>query len=184
MAELEDLTEKQKAFCREYIYDWNGRRAAIAAGYSEKTAAEMAYENLNKPHIKAYIDEIQKDLEKIAGMSRLRVLREHERLAFSSIAHLHETWVSRKVFEDLSEDQKSCIAEIQTQTRTEIKDDGVAVQVDFVKIKLYDKQKSLDSISKMLGYNAAEKMDLNLPETVKGFIIEPASRGTKEDSSQ
>lgn len=157
--ENSELNERQKAFCREYIFDWNGRRAAIAAGYSEKTAAEMAYENLNKPHIKAYIELIQADLEKIAGMSRLRVLREHEKLAFSNIAHLHDTWVTRKAFEELSEDQKACIMEIQTQTRTIDTEEGGSIQVDFVKIKLYDKHKSLESIAKLLGYNEPEKID-------------------------
>jgi phage terminase small subunit len=67
---VDELTEKQKIFCREYIFDWNGTRAAKAAGYSENTAAVIASENLNKPNIKAYIEEIQKDLEKIAGISR------------------------------------------------------------------------------------------------------------------
>lgn len=166
---MAELTEKQKIFCREYIYDWNASRAAREAGYSEKTAGEMGYENLRKPEIQAYISEIQKDLEKTAGISRLKILKEHEKLAFSSIAHLHQTWITRTEFENLTEEQKSCIAEISTQTRTEMKynpesEEQEPVQVDFVKIKLYDKQKSLDSISKMLGYNEAEKLQLSIPE--------------------
>jgi phage terminase small subunit len=32
------MTDKQKRFCEEYVKDWNATRAAIAAGYSEKTA--------------------------------------------------------------------------------------------------------------------------------------------------
>ena len=32
------LTDKQKAFCDEYLVDLNGKQAAIRAGYSEKTA--------------------------------------------------------------------------------------------------------------------------------------------------
>jgi hypothetical protein len=36
-----------------------------------------------------------------------------------------------------------------------------------VKIKLYDKQKALDSISKLLGYNPAEKVDLNMKADVQ-----------------
>jgi phage terminase small subunit len=66
-------------------------------------------------------------------------------------------------FENLTADQKACISEISTQTRIELKgpvDDRTEVQVDYVKIKLYDKQKALDSISKMLGYDAATKMEV------------------------
>jgi len=55
------LTEKQKMFCKEYMIDLNATRAAIAAGYSEKTASEMGYENLNKPQIQEYL---QKQLDK------------------------------------------------------------------------------------------------------------------------
>jgi phage terminase small subunit len=177
---IEELTEKQKAFCREYIFDWNATRAAKAAGYSENTASEMGYENLNKPQIKAYIEEIQKDLEKLSGISRLKVLQEHQKLAFSSIAHLHNSWITRKEFEQLTEDQKASIEEISTQTRFE-KDystdpEGATVQIDYVKIKLYSKQKSLDSINKMLGYDVAKKIELSAP--IRSFKISRASERT------
>lgn len=36
------LTEKQERFCREYLVDFNGSRAAEAAGYSKKTARQQA----------------------------------------------------------------------------------------------------------------------------------------------
>lgn len=42
------LTAKQERFCREYIIDLNATRAAIRAGYSEKTANRIASENLSK----------------------------------------------------------------------------------------------------------------------------------------
>jgi len=155
---VDELTEKQKVFCREYIFDWNATRAARVAGYSEDAIRAIASENLTKPNIKAYISEIQKDLEKTAGISRLQVIREHQKIAFGSIAHLHQTWITRKEFEDLTEDQKACIAEISTQTRTEVKKGECPVYVEYVKIKLHDKQKSLDSIAKMLGYNEPDKI--------------------------
>lgn len=176
-----DLTEKQKIFCREYIYDWNATRAAKAAGYSEKTAYSIGNENLSKPEIQAYLTEIQKDLEKIAGISRLRIANEHLKIINMSIAHLHNTWIERKDFEKLTAEQKECISEIQTQTRIEMKydpimEDQVPIQVDFVKIKLYDKQKAIDSLTKMFGYNEAEKMMISVPQkqtmTIGGQVIE------------
>jgi len=68
---MSKLTDKQEMFCREYVIDWNATRAAIAAGYSEDTAKQTGYENLTKPYIKEYIEEIQKDLAKLAGISAL-----------------------------------------------------------------------------------------------------------------
>jgi len=49
------MVGKQAPFVEEYLIDFNGTRAAIAAGYSEKTATSMASENLRKPHIIAAI---------------------------------------------------------------------------------------------------------------------------------
>jgi phage terminase small subunit len=176
--EKKELTGKQKRFCEEYIFDFNGTRAAKEAGYSEDTAYSIASENLRKPEIREYIKELESDLAKTSGISRLKVLREHEKLAFSSIAHLHNTWIERKEFEQLTEDQKAAIIEIQTQTRTEMKynpesEEQEPVQVDFVKIKLYDKQKSLDSICRMLGFDSAEKIELS--GGIKSYKIVPAS---------
>jgi phage terminase small subunit len=162
----DQLNEKQKAFCREYILDWNATRAALAAGYSESSARQIGSENLSKPYIQAYLKEIQLDLEKVAGISRLRIINEHINIINTSIAHLHLTWITRKEFDQLTNEQKSAIAELSYQTRTE-KDyskEGSPVQVDYVKIKLYDRQKSMDSLNKMLGYNEAEKVQHILPE--------------------
>ena len=52
------LTAKQQAFVDEYLIDLNATQAAIRAGYSLNTAAEMGWENLRKPRIKEAIDEI------------------------------------------------------------------------------------------------------------------------------
>lgn len=50
------LTAKQQRFCDEYLIDLNATQAAIRAGYSEKTAAVIATENLRKPNIAEYIE--------------------------------------------------------------------------------------------------------------------------------
>lgn len=52
------LTNKQEMFCREYIIDFNATRAALAAGYSEKSAYQIGSENLNKVEIQAFLSEL------------------------------------------------------------------------------------------------------------------------------
>lgn len=49
------LTRKQQAFADYYIETGNATEAAKKAGYSKKTADRIAYENLRKPEISAYI---------------------------------------------------------------------------------------------------------------------------------
>lgn len=79
---MNELTDKQRRFCEEYVIDWNATRAATAAGYSEKTARTIGAENLTKPNIQEYIEEIQKDLAKLAGVSALGNLIELKKIAF------------------------------------------------------------------------------------------------------
>ena len=56
-------TEKQRRFCDEYIKTGNATQAAIAAGYSQKTAPFIGSENLKKPYIRARIDERLAELQ-------------------------------------------------------------------------------------------------------------------------
>lgn len=49
------MNDRQKAFADYYIISGNATEAAIKAGYSKKTAKEIGYENLTKPHILEYI---------------------------------------------------------------------------------------------------------------------------------
>lgn len=61
----EQLTDKQEAFCLEYLVDLNGTKAAERAGYSSNSAYSIASENMRKPEIltriKALMDERSKE---------------------------------------------------------------------------------------------------------------------------
>jgi len=165
-----DLTPKQKIFCEEYVIDWNATRAAIKAGYSEKTASEMGYENLKKPHLAQYIEDIQKDLGKLAGVSALMNVLELKKIAFTNITDFKDGWMTEKDFEALEDDTKAALSEIQYQEKSGR--DGVE---RIVKFKLHDKQKAIEQLNKMLGFNAPEKhentnknIDIPLSQWVDG----------------
>lgn len=158
------LTEKEKNFCHEYVVDWNGGRAAREAGYSEKTCYVIANENLTKPKIKQYIDFIKNDYEMLCGISKTKQLKELHKIAYSNIAHLHNTWIELKEFENLTPEQKECIESIdpkieqkyQYNPNTESKE---PIEVKYIKIKLYSKLAAIEQINKMMGYNEAEKIN-------------------------
>lgn len=67
------LTIKQQRFCDEYLISGNATQAAIKAGYSPKTARNMAAENLTKPRICEYIENRLKELEaqKVADVTEV-----------------------------------------------------------------------------------------------------------------
>ena len=58
------LNAKQKLFCQEYIVDLNATQAAIRAGYSEKTACAIGTENLRKPNIAEFIQQLADERSK------------------------------------------------------------------------------------------------------------------------
>ena len=62
------LNARQERFCRAYVANrGKGAEAAREAGYSERTAREMAYENLTKPHVLARVRELQEEVLRSKG---------------------------------------------------------------------------------------------------------------------
>lgn len=70
------LTQKQKLFCEYYIENWNASDAARRAGYSKNSAGQIGEQNLKKLEIQEYIEEIQRDIAKLAGVSRLSIVKD------------------------------------------------------------------------------------------------------------
>jgi len=157
------LTGKERIFCHQYIIDWNGSRAAREAGYSKNSITEIASQNLAKLHIQQYINFIKNNIEEECGISKMKVVKELSKIAFSSIAHLHNTWIERTEFESLTDDQKASIESIDTKLQKRnigTREDPDIVDVEYVKIKLYSKLQASDLINKMLGYNMPEKKEI------------------------
>lgn len=72
------LSDKQVCFCLEYLKDFNGKRAAITAGYSERSAKNIATRMLTKDNrIREFI---QKQKEKIEKSKIMDIKEIQERL--------------------------------------------------------------------------------------------------------
>ena len=79
------ITDKQKRFVREWLVDMNGTRAAVRAGYSEKSAAQTASRLMKLPEVRAYRDALLKEEFDSLGLTRhslaVEVWRVYERCA-------------------------------------------------------------------------------------------------------
>ena len=71
-----DLTAQQLKFVEEYLIDRKGPRAAIAAGYSQKSAVSIAQQLLRKPKIRALVDAPKIALVKKSALDAEFVIRE------------------------------------------------------------------------------------------------------------
>lgn len=70
------LNEKQKQFCEEFIIDFNGAQAAIRAGYSKRSAKQIAFEHLTKPDLQAYIKELIENRNERTRITQDEVIRD------------------------------------------------------------------------------------------------------------
>lgn len=64
------LTAKQKRFVQEWMVDLCGTRAAVRAGYSEKSAANTASRLMKDPAVQAYRNELLKAKFDELGITR------------------------------------------------------------------------------------------------------------------
>jgi phage terminase small subunit len=163
------LTSKQERFCYEYCIDFNATQACIRAGYKSKCAAEVGRQNLIKVVIRDRIQHMKDNLAETAGISALKIINEHQKIAFSSVSEMYNDWFEMSEFNKLTADQKACIKSISTKVLKKnigTKDVPDIIDVEYVKIELYDKQKSLDSINAMCGFNAPIRQEIKNEITI------------------
>lgn len=94
------FTDKEATFVDEYLIDFNATQAAIRAGYSKKSAAEIGYENLRKPHIAAAIERAKRERAERAGMTADLQLADLLRDRFADIATLFDRNGAMKPLEE------------------------------------------------------------------------------------
>ena len=82
------LTDKQKRFCEEYLIDLNATKAAIRAGYKEKTAYAQGQRLLKKVEAQEYLQELMDERSKRTEITADRVLQELAAIAFSDRTEL------------------------------------------------------------------------------------------------
>ncbi len=148
------LTPKQKRFVEEYLADkeLNATKAAINAGYSEKTARQQGARLLTNVDIQNAIQEAQNKRSERVEITQDDVLKELIKLGFSNMLDYVQVSSDGLAYVDLStltREQAAAIQEITVDEYTEGKGEG-ARDVKKVKVKLADKKSALELIGKHL----------------------------------
>lgn len=181
------LTAKQQRFCDEYLIDLNATQAAIRAGYSKKTAEQLAYQLLQKTSVQNHIAELQKKREERTEITQDSVLHELALIAFAKASDYAKVVEKDAMIEvdgnmvpvldddgnpvkyrtvepiltdDLTEDQKKAIAVIKKGR-------------DGFEIKPYSKIQALELLGKHLGM-FTEKVEVKntTPNAFEGLTTE------------
>jgi phage terminase small subunit len=162
----EEIKFAHKRFCDEDVIDLNRSRAykvAYASCKKDSTAHTNACRLLKNAKVLAYIEEIQKNLSKLSGVTKLRNILALKDIAYSNVADLKSDWDEFKEWGDLTAAEKASISEI-THTETTVGED---MTVKVVKVKTHDKTKAIAILNKMLGFDMTSTTD-----ALKDFIFE------------
>lgn len=146
MAKKRKLTPKQRTFVGEFLVDLNATRAAVRAGYSQKTANRIASENLSKPVIRAAIDKAMAERSARTEVTQDRVLKELAKLAFFDVRELFDDQGNPIDVHNLSADTAAAIANINiTSYLTESGDLSTTS-----KFRILDKLRALELVGRHL----------------------------------
>lgn len=159
------LTIKQEKFCNKYVECGNAseayRYAYDCGKMSENGIWDEASKLLrNNPLVAQRVEYLKRNLAEASGISALMIVREHQKIAFSDATKIRNGWMSLKDFESLTPEEKACIKSIETKITKRVTNMGDEVIDEQVKITCYDKQRSLESITDILGYKAPEKKEV------------------------
>ncbi len=143
---------RHERFCREYITDLNGTRAAIAAGYGKKGARVRASELLTNRNIQVLLAKLMKKHADKLDLSAEKVLAELSKMGFSNMLDYMRVDEDGAFVLDLSKLTRDQAAAIQEYTvdATGGTGDGERKLVMRTRFKLADKIRALELLGKYL----------------------------------
>lgn len=174
------LNPRQTAFVAAYIKRPNATRAALEAGYSERSAHTTGSDLLKNPEIDAAIKE---HLARVLDVTADRVRQEIAAVAMADLRDVTE-WGVRKVKIGFDADGKRLppdqimdavtVIEVDEPHIRPVDSDELPAHIaaavsevslgkDGFKVKMHSKLQALDMLSKMLGYYAPERHEITGP---------------------
>lgn len=139
------MSKKQVLFAKEYLKDLNGTRAAIRAGYSEKTARVTAAQLLAKPNVAKIVQKGIEARAKRVEVNQDWVVKRLMAIAGTEMGELaswNESGVTFKPSDELSETARMSVH----QVKQVMNEHGGTIE-----IKQHDKLKALELLGKHLG---------------------------------
>lgn len=145
------MNKKQKAFASEYVVDYNATKAAIRAGYSQKTAYAMGHALLKKTEIQEAIKDLEAAAAARAAISKDKVIRELARVAFFDPRKLYHDDGKPVGLDSLDDDTAAALVSMDIFEEYDY-DDGNRVFIGYTKkYKWADKLRALEMLGKHLG---------------------------------
>lgn len=145
------LTKKQQVFVAHYLVDLDAKSAAIAAGYSEKTAESQGSQLLKNPKVAEEISRKLAPTFKKLDISVERTLNEVGRIAFLDPRKFYRDDGSLKAVPELEDDVAGALAGMDVEEAFEHFGKGQAKPIgELKKIKFWSK---VDALTLLMKYH-------------------------------
>lgn len=158
------LTAREKLFADYYIIDFNGAEAARKSGYAEKNARITASKLLTKSNIQKYLNGKKEKVAAKIDITVERTLAEIARIAFQNPKNLFHPDGSFKSIHEMDDDTSATLSTVEVDEDVKNIKGINKVVARRLKIKTWDKSKSLEMLAKHLQIysDAPPPSDINL----------------------
>lgn len=159
------LTPKRERFCQEYLIDLNATAAAKRAGYKEKAAYASGHENLKNPKIQERLDELRKEQAIKFNVTKERLMTILMNIATAD----HEAIYDKETGEILPVSQwpeglSQAVSGIEADEIFSGRgEDRTAIGLKR-KVRFWDKNRAIEILNKMQGYNMPDKVAPTTPD--------------------
>ena len=146
-----ELTERQKAFCREFLVDYNGTAAAKRAGYAARGAHVEASRLLRNAKVAARLAELRAERSARTGITADQVLEELAVVAFSDVTHYEVGDDGRVVLTgEAAQSATRALSSVKRKTKQFMQKGELVTEHDF-EIRLWNKPRALEMMGRHLG---------------------------------
>lgn len=159
------LNDKQSAFCEEYLIDLNATQAAIRAGYSKKTAAQIGEKLLRKVEIQEKIQQLKNERSARTDITADAVIRRLAEISFANVDHFAKVVEQEYEATEFAAEGEKLVQRQVTRTRKivdvvptdEVPRERLAAIAAIkqgrngIELKLHDQVKALELLGRHLG---------------------------------
>jgi hypothetical protein len=146
----------------------NALQAAKNAGYSDMTANKVSYKWLGRTKLESsmpdmwdYLQELREKDENEFNVTKGKILKRWDRISSFDARKLFDDYGDLLPLGELDDDTVGAIAGIEVEEKVL----GEQMLTRIKKIKIADRNAANSGMAKMLGYNAAEKVQHEVGES-------------------
>lgn len=148
--------EKYKIFVEEYLKDYNGTKAAIAAGYSEKSAYSKANQLLKTSEVKAMLDAatavvIERSQDERENIRK--ILEDAANLDLTDLVIMGKTGCSLKEFKQIPKHLRILITKITNVSGK------TGWKINF---EVFSKEKAVELLARIYGLDKGNQGNLTI----------------------